>query len=202
MDDGRRSNAFLPIILRPSSFVFRLSSFVLAICVALSLLSAGYFVLAEGPVTASNIRHNDAHWSAVKSALLNFDPADTALVMRSNWDGPFRATGYLLPGFHAYATGEGSNGAFGWLYSAYGGQSTYALPHPIATRYLTLPPSTHVLVVLDEDTAKRLYDMRGVERIPLGDGSTFWVVRSPGAEIEGIDIERDELRPDYGEMYN
>ncbi len=202
MDDGRWTIDQRSSIHRPSSIVHRPSSIALAICSALSLLSSGYFVLAEGPVTASNIRYNDAHWSAVKSALLNFDPADTALVMRSNWDGPFRAMGYLLPRFHAYATGEGGDGAFGWLYSAYGGQSTYALPHPIAKSHLSLSPSTHTLVVLDEDTAKRLYDMRDVEYVPLSDGSTFWVVRSPGAEIEGIDIERDKLRPDYGEMPN
>ena len=66
----------------------------------------------------------------------------TALVMSTGWDGPFRVAGYLLPGFHSYAAGKGAGDAYGWLYSAYAGRSTYALPSPPAQPYLGLPPGT------------------------------------------------------------
>ena len=44
--------------------------------------------------------------------------------------------GYLLPQFHSYAAGKGPDEkTLGWLYSAYGWQSTYALPHPPPASY-------------------------------------------------------------------
>src|SRR5262249_23595102 len=72
-----------------------------ALCATLGLLSAGYFVLAQGPVTASNITQNDAYWRTVERDLARFHPAATVRVMGPEWEGPSRQAGYLLPGFPA-----------------------------------------------------------------------------------------------------
>ncbi|HYP40582.1 MAG TPA: glycosyltransferase family 39 protein, partial [Chloroflexia bacterium] len=124
------------------------------LCAALALASAGYFVVGEGPVTASNIVRNDERWHTLRAALGEMDPRSTALVMSMEWAGPFRLAGYLLPDFQSFALGEDEQDKLGWLYSAYGGRSNYALPHPSAAPQLDLSEGTRTVVVLDEDTAR------------------------------------------------
>ena len=118
--------------------------------------------------------------------------------MSTDWDGPFRAAGYLLPQFHSYAAGKGPDEkTLGWLYSAYGGQSTYALPHPPPASYLPLPPGTRTIIALDEAMAESLSEQWSAqrERVPLSDGSEIYVLRSPGAAIEGLILEGDHWWP-------
>lgn len=168
------------------------------ICAAISLASLGYFLLAQGPATAESIRDNDARWNSLRSALRTYDPAATVLVMGKDWEGPFRMAGYLLPAFHSYAAGKGQAGVYGWLYSAYGGQSTYSLPRPVASDYLQLPPRTHTVIALDEDTAQRLMAAHSLQRVTASGGITLYVIQSPGAPVSGLAVRDGQIRPVMG----
>jgi hypothetical protein len=177
----------------------RSEAVALAICGAAALFSASYFVLAEGPTTASNIEHNHRRWQQTRAALARFDPASTVLVMGARWDEPFRLAGYLLPEYHAYALyeREEKGEAARWAYSAYGGRSDYALPHPEGTQRLQLPVGTENVLVLDEKTAQRVAGERPLERIPLdGQGALYRLPSGPG-EIRALDITEGRLVPVY-----
>ncbi|HET9493748.1 MAG TPA: glycosyltransferase family 39 protein [Chloroflexia bacterium] len=181
------------------------TSIALAICGAAALFSAGYFVSAEGPTTASNISHNHDRWQHTRAALARFDPANTVLVMEANWAGPFRLAGYLLPEFRSYALYEREEKGeeARWAYSAHGGRSDYALPHPAGTPRLQLPPGTENVLVLDQETAQRTAVEQPLERIPLdGQGALYRLNGGPG-EIRALDIREGRLVPVYeGEAGN
>jgi hypothetical protein len=181
-----------------SRFTFHASSLALGACASLALLSAAYFTLAQGPVTASNIVGNDQYWRAVQREMGQYVPGETVLLTSTEWGGPFRAAGYLLPVFHIYATGKDEQQTFGWLYSAYGGRSSYALPHSPANSYLALPQGVHMLVAMDADTAERLGGVENVEssQVSLPGGPPLYILRSY-APIAGIEIEQQRLRPTY-----
>jgi hypothetical protein len=171
------------------------------ICGVLALASAGYFLLAKGPTTASNIAGNETHWSEVRSVLAGTDPTNTVLIANVEWDGPFRHAGYLLPEYHAYAYGDEkvTKSRSGWLYSAYGGVSTYALPRPVPQDYLALPQGTRLVVVLDEKTGQMLSGEKGLRRVSLSDGSALYMLDSSPGTIKGLVINGKRLQPVYGE---
>lgn len=169
------------------------------VCALLSLGSIAYFVLAQGPTTAVNIAQNDAHWKAVRAALASMDPASTALVMSTGWDKPFRAAGYLLPEFHSYAAGKDDEDRFGWLYSAYGGHSTYSLPQPQAGSYLTLPAGTRTVIALDEGIAERFGYKEMLRCVSLADGSVVYILQSNGANITGLALRGNRLQTIRGQ---
>ncbi|HYO50813.1 MAG TPA: glycosyltransferase family 39 protein [Chloroflexia bacterium] len=169
------------------------------ICAVLALASAGYFILSEGPVTASSIARNDEHWHTLRTTLGNMDPRRTALVMSVEWAGPFRLAGYLLPDFQSFALGEDEQDKLGWLYSAHGGRSNYALPHPPATPQLDLPEGTRTIVVLDDDTARRLAGESDLKRVSLADGSPLYVLSREGAVIRSLVVQGEAIRAVYGE---
>jgi hypothetical protein len=169
------------------------------ICAALALASAGYFILGEGPVTASSITRNDSRWHALRAALGEMDPRSTALVMSVDWAGPFRLAGYLLPDFQSFALGENEQHELGWLYVAYGGFSNYRLPNPPATPRLDLLPEMRTVVVLDDDTARRLAGERDLKRVSLPDGSSLYVLSREGAVIESLAVEGEVIRVVYRE---
>jgi len=171
------------------------------ICGVLALASAGYFLLAQGPTTASNIVGNERHWSEMRSALKDVDPAHTALITNMEWDGPFRHAGYLLPEYHTFAYGDEkvTKGKSGWLYSAYGGVSTYALPRPVPQNYLALPEGTWAVVALDEETGGMLSGEKGLRRVSLGDGSALYMLDSSPGTIKGLAINGKRLQAVYGE---
>ena len=163
---GSRQKAVLPVLGLRSIQAWgpRVSGMV---CAAIALASAGYFLTAQGPTTASNIAQNEARWKATRAALASMDPASTVLVISIDWDGPFRVAGYLLPQFHSYAAGKGPDEkTLGWLYSAYGGQSTYALPHPPPASYLPLPPGTRTIISLDAEMAESLSEQWSAQSSP------------------------------------
>jgi hypothetical protein len=164
------------------------------ICAVLALGSAGYFIFGEGPVTASSITRNDERWHTLRAALGEMDPRSTALVMSVEWAGPFRMAGYLLPNFHSFALGEDEQHKLGWLYSAHGGRSDYALPHPPAALRLDLPGGTRTVVVLDEGTARRLAGESGLRRVSLADGSSLYVLSRERAVIESLAVEGEAIR--------
>lgn len=168
-------------------------------CMLLAALSAGYFLLAptQAYTTASAIEANSRHWKELPAALSAMDPAHTVLVMSLGWYGPFRHAGYLLPQYHAYAGSEQPDEAYGWLYSAYAGHSTYSLPEPPATRTLELPPHTEWVVALDKDTGDRLASENGFSSVSLGDGSTLYVLHAPGTEIAELQAEGTQIRAVY-----
>ena len=172
-------------------------SIAIAIYAALALLSAGYFLAGRGPVTANAIIANDEQWNATASALEGLDPAHTALVMSVGWDGPFRHAGFLLPGFHSYAAQVDPDQPRGWLYSAYGGHSNYALPRPKPQPYLALPDGTQAVVALDAKLGEMLAEEAGLRRVPVGSNSIY-VLKKQGATIKGMVIEERRVRPDYG----
>jgi hypothetical protein len=171
------------------------------ICGALALASAGYFLLAQGPTTAANIAANDRRWSEIRSILTGADPAHTTLITNMEWDGPFRHAGYLLPDFHTYAYGDEkvTKSKSGWLYSAYGGVSTYALPRPAPQDYLALPQGTRLVVALDEETGEMLSGENGLRRVSLSDGSALYMLDSSPGTIKGLAIDGKRLQPVYGE---
>ena len=153
-------------------------------------------MLAEGPTTASNIAHNHERWQQTRLALARFDPRDTVLVTEADWAGPFRTAGYLLPEFRTYAMYGRDGEEPRWSYSAYGGDSDYALPHPAGTSRLQLPLGTENVLVLDDETAQRAAT-QPLERIPLGDlGSLYRLPAGPG-EIRALDITDGKLVPVY-----
>ena len=160
----------------------------------LSALSMGYFLLAQGPITLSNIDRNDAHWRVLRANLNSMDPSNTALIMSVEWAGPFRLAGYLLPDFHAYAAEVEPGQPAGWLYSAYGGRSTYALPRPTPQPYLSLPEGTTRVVGLDDATGAMLAREKGLRRVSLQDGSTLYILDSAPAIIEGLTIQEGTIR--------
>jgi hypothetical protein len=164
------------------------------ICAALALASAGYFMLSEGPVTASSIIRNDERWHALRVALGEMDPRSTALVMSVEWAGPFRLAGYLLPNFQSFALGEDEEDKLGWLYVAYGGFSNYSLPTPPAPPQLDLLPEIRTIAVLDEDTARRLAGESDLRRVSLADGSTLYMLSREGAVIESLAVEGEAIR--------
>lgn len=167
------------------------------VCGALALASAGYFLLAQGPTTASNIAGNEKHWSEVRSVLKDVDPAYTVLITSMEWAGPFRHAGYLLPEYHTYAYGDEkvTKGRSGWLYSAYGGVSTYALPRPVPQDYLALPEGTRAVVALDEGMGRMLSGEKGLRRVSLGDGSALYMLDSSPGMIKGLVISDKRLQP-------
>lgn len=171
----------------------------LLIAIALSVTSAGYFLLAQGPVTAANITGNNNHWEAVKSGLASFPAREgnIALVMGVQWAGPFREAGYLLPNYYSYALGYGRNGQFGALFTAYEGQSSYGLPYPVAKTYLPLPSGTRTIVALDDATAGMITGEGGVRAVSLADGSSLYLLHSDKADIEGLIIKPDQLDAVY-----
>jgi hypothetical protein len=160
----------------------------------LSVLSMGYFLLAQGPITLSDIDRNDAHWRELRANLRSMDPKSTALVMSVEWAGPFRLAGYLLPDFHAYAARVAPGQPTGWLYSAHGGRSTYALPHPTPQPYLSLPEGTTRVVGLDDATGAMLAREKGLRRVSLQDGSTLYILDSAPMVIEGLTIQEGTIR--------
>jgi hypothetical protein len=177
----------------------RPTAIALAVCGVAALFSAGYFVLAEGPTTASNIAHNHERWQHTRAALARFDPASTVLVMEARWIGSFRAAGYLLPEYRSYGvyererTGEQAR----WAYSAYGGVSDYALPHPAGTLRLQLPLGTENVLVLDEETAQRTVLEQPLERIPLAGQGALCRLSTGGGAIRALDITDGKLVPVY-----
>jgi hypothetical protein len=166
----------------------------LALCGAIALFSLAYFLLAPGPITASVVEGNDAHWRAVQVALRNDDPASTVLVMSIGWDGPFRAAGYLLPQYRSYAVDTNDAGDLGWLYSAYNGKSDYSLPTPKGQASLQLPANTRKIVALDPVTARRFAPTGTLDCIQLSDGSTLYVLTlDTGQAISALDIECSQI---------
>ena len=176
----------------------------LLICAGLSLLSGAYFAVAQGPTTASAIIRNDAHWQAIRAGLSNMDPGHTVLVMDVDWYGPFRLAGYLLPAYHSYAVGDdadssGDGGVSGWRYSAFGGRSDYALPHPPPTSYLALPDGTRAVVALDETTAQMMRNAGSPLRpLPLQDGTALYVLTAEhGGELHALVVRGRLMQPVY-----
>jgi hypothetical protein len=169
----------------------------LAICGAAALFSAGYFVLADGPTTASNIAHNHEHWQQMRLTLARFDPGRTVLVTDASWVGPFRLAGYLLPEFRSYALLDRDGEQMRWVYSAYRGESDYALPYPAGTLRLQLPLGTENVLVLDDKTAQRAATEQPLERIPLGGRGTIYRLPTARGEIRALDITDGKLVPVY-----
>ena len=179
----------------------RFASRAVLVCGVLSLPSAGYFLWAQGPTTASSISLNNTYWEGVRSVLQEADPDHTVLVSSVEWDGPFRHAGYLLPVYHTYAYGDErvANGKRGWLYSAYGGLSDYVLPRPAPREYLELPGGTKVVVGLDKATGEMLSREKDVQRVSLGGSSTLYMLDSSPSTITGLIISGQRLQPVYGE---
>jgi hypothetical protein len=119
-------------------------------------------------------------------------PASTALVTGSNWHSSFRHAGYLLPQYHSYALDQKNDNLNGWNYSAYGGESTYALPKPVPQPYLQLPPGTHTIVALDEQVGEAMKAQPGLRRVSLSGGTSLYVLHSP-VEIEGLRVENGTI---------
>jgi hypothetical protein len=161
-------------------------------CLGLAAASACIFLFAPGPTTAPQIAGMDQRWHDIRRTVARLDPASTALIMGSDWHSSFRHAGYLLPQYHSYALASNDGRLNGWNYSAYGGQSNYALPKPVPQPYLQLPPGTHTIVALDEDVGDGLAAQPGLQRVSLGDGSTLYVLQSP-AELQGLKVENDEI---------
>jgi hypothetical protein len=167
-------------------------------CALLAVLSADYFLLAQGPTTASNIEENDAHWKAVTNALNGMDPSKTALVMSVEWYGPFRLAGYLLPKFHSYAAMEREDAPKGWVYSAYQGQSSYALPQPLAQFHIDLPSGIRSVVALDEPTAALIAGQSGLRRVALADDSSLYVLDSAEA-VKGLSMQGEAIKREFAQ---
>jgi hypothetical protein len=166
----------------------------LALCGAIALFSLSYFLLAPGPITASVVEGNDAHWRAVQTALRGDDPASTVLVMGIEWDGPFRAAGYLLPQYRSYGVDTNDQGDLGWLYSAYRGKSDYSLPTPEGQPSLQLPPNTRKMVALDPISAQRFAPTGTLDCIKLSDGSTLYTITpDDGRAIVSLDIDCSQI---------
>jgi hypothetical protein len=164
-------------------------------CLGLAAASACVFLFAPGPATAPQIAGMDRRWHDIRAALARMDPASTALITGYRWHSSFRHAGYLLPQYHSYALDQEGDRLTGWNYSAYGGASTYALPKPTPRSYLQLPPGTRTIVALDEEAGQGLAGHPGLQRVSLGDGSTLYVLQSPG-EIQGLTVENGTIRVD------
>lgn len=171
----------------------------LVVCLAVSIASAFYFLFAQGPTTASNIAANNNHWSEVRGALAALEPTRTVLIANTEWKGPFRLAGYLLPEFRAYAYGDErlTGSERGWLYSAYARSSDYSLPYPDPQSSLQLPEGTHVVVALDEESGTMISGEKGARRVSLGDGSALYILDSGPAPIKSLIIQGPTIRPIY-----
>jgi hypothetical protein len=191
-DDGRRATD------DRGRFEARKAVPGVVICAVLAIASAAYFILASGPVTASNIADNDAHARAMREAVSRMDATSTVLVTSVDWSNPFRLMGYILPGYHVYAYGPDEKKKSGWLYSAYGGRSTYALPHPTAESRLGLPPGTRNVVALDDETAEMMGGEKSLKAVSLADGSTLYMLDLGGSLIQALVIEEGKIRGDDG----
>jgi hypothetical protein len=122
------------------------------------------------------------------------DPASTALVMGSNWHSSFRHAGYLLPQYHSYALDQKNDRLNGWNYSAYLGESTYALPKPVPQPYLQLPPGTHTIVALDQQVGEAMTSQPGLRSVSLGGDTTLYVLHSQ-VDIQGLRVENETISP-------
>jgi len=125
--------------------------------------------------------------------------------MGIEWDGPFRAAGYLLPQYRSYGVDTNDAGDLGWLYSAYHGKSDYSLPTPQGQANLQLPPNTRKIVALDAITAKRLAPTGTLDCIQLSDGSTLYILslddgQSSGQAISSLDIECSQIEAQASDM--
>ena len=172
----------------------------LAACGVVILFSLGYFLLAQGPVTASAIESNDTHWRTLREGLSSHDPASTALVMSIAWSGPFRQAGYLLPRYHSYGLDLNEDDRLRWLYSAEKGTSDYALPVPEGRERLDLPPGTRTIVALDPTTAARFAPEGVLDCVALADGSALYVLELPGSQgtpqlVRALVIEGETITP-------
>lgn len=157
-------------------------------CAGLAAASACVFLFAPGPTTAPHIASVDQRWRDIRQTLAQMDPASTVLIMGSSWHSSFRHAGYLLPQYHSYALDQKHDRLNGWNYSAYGGNSNYALPKPVPQPHLQLPPGTRAIVALDEDVGEALAAESSLQRVSLRGGSTLYVLRSP-REIEVLRLE-------------
>jgi hypothetical protein len=175
----------------------------IAICLIAALSSTAYFLLARGPITANSIWGHEIHWRTLRSELGRLDPGSTVLVMQVDWESPFRLAGYLLPQYHSYTIGSArpgdEEGPVGWLYSAFERRSSYRLPHPQPERVLILPPNTHRIIALDEETAAMLSrthllspSLKGT-LVSLDDGTTLYMLDSPATAIGTLTIAEKEL---------
>ncbi|HLT20490.1 MAG TPA: glycosyltransferase family 39 protein [Thermomicrobiales bacterium] len=129
---------------------------------------------------------NDRHWQRLESTIRNY-PADATVVLTTiggpRVSGSFRHLTYLLPEYRVYGLGRDlNNGYFGPLFSAYEGESDYAIPgmRTAATR-LELPPNTRYLVIPDAEIASRI-------EVALGDRPN-WIDRRGNATVVVIDPE-------------
>ena len=52
---------------------------------------------------------------------------------------------------------------------------------------------------LDDKLTKKLGSEQDLERLPLADGSALYALASPGADIRGMVIDEEHVRPDYGQ---
>ena len=163
------------------------------ICVLLAVASAAYFALAQGPITASNIVNNDAHARAMRDGVSRMDATSTVVVTSVKWDNPFRLVGYILPSYHVYAYGPDQQDTMGWLYSAYGGRSSYALPHPTAEPRLALPPDTRNVVALDGETAEMMGGEKSLKAVSLADGSPLYMLELGGSLVHELVIEEGKI---------
>ncbi|MDQ3930087.1 MAG: DUF2723 domain-containing protein [Chloroflexota bacterium] len=163
-------------------------------CLGLAVASACVFLFAPEPTTAPQIAAMDQRWHDIKQTLTQMDPASTALIMGSSWHSSFRHAGYLLPQYHSYALDQKGNRLNGWNYSAYGGESTYALPKPEPQPYLQLPPGTYTIVALDKDVGEGLAAQPGLQRVSLGDDTALYVLHSP-VSIDGLRVENGTITP-------
>jgi hypothetical protein len=189
-DEGRRTKD------ERGSLAARKAAPGVVICVALTTASAAYFILARGPVTASNIANNDAHARAMREAVRRMDATSTVLITNIDWSNPFRMVGYILPGYHVYAYGPDEKEKSGWLYSAYEGQSTYALPHPAAESRLGLPTGTRNVVALDDETAEMMGGEKLLKAVSLADGSTLYMLDLGGSLIQALVMEEGKIGVD------
>ena len=163
-------------------------------CLGLAAASACIFLFAPGPTTAPQIASIDQRWHDIRQALAPMDPARTVLVMGSRWHNSFRHAGYLLPQYRSYALDQKKDVLTGWNYSAYGGESTYALPKPEPQSYLQLPPGTRTIVALDENVGEALAAQPGLDRVSLGEDATLYVLHSP-VGIQGLRVENGTISP-------
>jgi len=132
----------------------------------------------------------------MRETVSRMDATSTVLITDIDWNNPFRSVGYILPSYHVYAYGPDEEEKSGWLYSAYGGQSTYALPHPAAEPRLALPPSTRNVVALDDETAEMMGGEKSLKAVSLADGSTLYMLELSGSQIRELVIEDGKIRGD------
>jgi hypothetical protein len=163
-------------------------------CLGLAAASACIFLFVPGPTTAPQIAGMDQRWHDIRRTMATMDPASTALITGSSWHSSFRHAGYLLPQYHAYGLDQKNDTLNGWNYSAYGGESTYALPKPVPQPYLQLPPGTRTIVALDKQVGEALAAQPGLQRVSLSGDTTLYVLRSQ-VDIQGLRVENEIISP-------